>query len=240
MSTQFTTPFTRARRPEHKQQRREAILEAARDLASRRGIRAITLGDLADAVGLAKSNVVRYFGTREEIFVELCTEEGYGLRDALRPRLADVNAETLPHVLASTLFEHELFCELLSQLTTHLEHNVSYSAAERLKVTSTVILDELAHTLAERPVGLDLDQAKLLLSVTSQLGAGLWAASRPSDVVLQVYASHPELVPAGSVDATLERLVAALAAGLRAEPRAEPRASRRVSRAGAARHTVGQ
>ena len=227
----MSTEFVRARRPEHKQQRREAILAAARDLAVRRGVRAITLGDLADAVGLAKSNVVRYFGTREEIFVELCSEEGYRLRDALLPRLADVTAETLPHVLSTTLVEHELFCELVSQLTTHLEHNVSYQAAERLKVTSTVLIHELAHSLAERPVGLDADQAKLLLSVTSQLGAGLWAASRPSDVVLQVYASHPELVPAQSVDASLERCVAALAAGLRAEPPA--------SRRPAARHTVG-
>ncbi|HEU4330550.1 MAG TPA: helix-turn-helix domain-containing protein, partial [Lapillicoccus sp.] len=67
----MTNEFMRARRPEHKQQRREAILDAARDLALRRGVRAITLGDLAEAVGLAKSNVVRYFGTREEIFVEL-------------------------------------------------------------------------------------------------------------------------------------------------------------------------
>ena len=58
----------------------------------------------------------------------------------------------------------------------------------------------------------------------------MWAASRPSEVVLDVYAVHPELVPTGSVLATLERLVAALAAGLRAEPPARDR--------GAARHTV--
>jgi len=45
----FAPPFVRARRPEHKQQRREAILEAARDLALRRGVRTITLGDLAEA-----------------------------------------------------------------------------------------------------------------------------------------------------------------------------------------------
>ena len=185
----------RARRPEHKQQRREAILEAARDLALRRGVRAITLGDLADAVGLAKSNVVRYFGTREEIFVELCSEEGLRLRDALLPRLAEVTEETLPRVLASTLMDHELFCELLSQLTTHLEHNVSYPAAERLKVSSTVVVDELAKAVAARPVGLDVDQATLLLTATSLIGAGLWSASRPSDVVLEVYAAHPEIVP---------------------------------------------
>ena len=223
--------FVRARRPEHKQQRREAILQAARDLAMARGVRAITLGDLADAVGLAKSNVVRYFGTREEIFVELCSEEGLRLHDALRPRLADVTEQTLPGVLASTLMEHELFCELISQLTTHLEHNVSYPAAERLKVEMTHVIDDLARALAARPVGLDVDQAALLLSSASQIGAGLWSASRPSDVVLEVYAAHPELVPTGSVHSTLERLVAALAAGLRAE--------RSVRGRGASRHTVG-
>jgi AcrR family transcriptional regulator len=223
-------PFVRARRPEHKQQRREAILAAARDLALRRGVRTITLGDLADAVGLAKSNVVRYFGTREEIFVELCSDEGFLLRDALLPRLADVTEETLPGVLASTLMEHELFCELLGQLTTHLEHNVSYAAAERLKMSSTEVIGELARALAARPVGLDADQAALLLTATSQIGAGLWSASRPSEVVLEVYAAHPEILPTGSVQDTLERLVAALAAGLRAEAS--------MSAAGRARHTV--
>ena len=223
--------FVRARRPEHKQQRREAILQAARDLATARGVRAITLGDLADAVGLAKSNVVRYFGTREEIFVELCSEEGLRLRDALRPRLADVTEQTLPGVLAGTLMEHELFCELLSQLTTHLEHNVSYPAAERLKVAMTNVMEELARAVAGRPVGLDVEQATLLLSSASQIGAGLWSSSRPADVVLEVYAAHPELVPTGSVHSTLERLVAALASGLRAE--------RSVRGRGASRHTVG-
>ncbi len=223
--------FVRARRPEHKQQRRDAILDAARDLALARGVRAVTLGDLADAVGLAKSNVVRYFGTREEIFVELCSEEGVRLRDALRPRLADVTEQNLPAILARTLLEHGLFCELLSQLTTHLEHNVSYPAAERLKVEMSAVIDDLARVVAGRPVGLDLDQATLLLTSTSQVGAGLWAASRPSDVVLEVYAAHPELVPTGSVHSRLERLIAALASGLRAEPP--------VRAAGGSRHTVG-
>jgi AcrR family transcriptional regulator len=230
VASEFATQFVRARRPEHKQQRREAILEAARELALQRGVRAITLGDLADAVGLAKSNVVRYFGTREEIFVELCSEEGLRLRDALLPRLSEVTEATLPRVLASTLMGHELFCELLSQLTTHLEHNVSYPAAERLKVSSTMVVDELGRAVAARPVGLDVEQATLLLTATSLIGAGLWSASRPSDVVLEVYAAHPEIVPTGSVQATLERLVAALVAGLRAEPP--------VREGGDARHTV--
>jgi hypothetical protein len=113
--------------------------------------------------------------------------------------------------------DHELLCELISQLTTHLEHNVSFAAAERLKLSSTAVIGDVARVLSQRPVGLDEEQAVLLLSATSQLGAAMWAASRPSEVVLDVYAAHPQLVPTGSVVDALERLVAALAAGLRAE-----------------------
>ena len=134
-------------------------------------------------------------------------------------------------MLAGTLMEHELFCELLSQLTTHLEHNVSYAAAERLKVSSTAVIGELPGPSPRRPVGLDVDQAALLLTATSQIGAGLWSASRPSEVVLEVYAAHPEIVPSGSV------------AGHPGTPRG--RAGRRPASgaagergAGAARHTV--
>jgi AcrR family transcriptional regulator len=66
--------FARARRPEQKQQRREAILEAARRLAVEHGVNHVSLGGVAAEVGLAKSNVVRYFGTREEIYLELAAE----------------------------------------------------------------------------------------------------------------------------------------------------------------------
>ena len=110
---------------------------------------------------------------------------------------------------------------------------MSFPAAERLKVTSTTVIGELAQELAARPVGLDVEQATLLLSATSQIGAGLWSASRPSEVVLQVYAAHPEVVPTGSVETAVERIVAALATGLRAERTAPP-----VSTRAAKRHTV--
>src|SRR5260221_2838772 len=66
--------FQRARRPEHKHQRRVAILDAARQLALARGVQAVTLGDIAAHVGMAKSNVLRYFETREEVYLQLTLE----------------------------------------------------------------------------------------------------------------------------------------------------------------------
>jgi AcrR family transcriptional regulator len=63
--------YQRARRPEQKLERRDAILGAARALALRDGVRAVSLADIAARVGIHKSALLRYFETREQIFLEL-------------------------------------------------------------------------------------------------------------------------------------------------------------------------
>lgn len=68
----FESPsFRRARSPEHKAQRQQQILDAARRLGLAKGVRHVSLGDLGGAVGLTKSNVLRYFETRETIYLQL-------------------------------------------------------------------------------------------------------------------------------------------------------------------------
>ncbi|MFC7102446.1 TetR family transcriptional regulator [Nonomuraea rubra] len=126
--------FLRARRPEHKQQRREAILAAARELARASGVRNVSLGAVAEAVGLAKSNIVRYFGTREEIYLELLIEEWGQWAEAASDRLRTAgSAEAAVTVLAETVCDRPLFCDLLSHTSTSLEHNVSVPAARAFK-----------------------------------------------------------------------------------------------------------
>src|ERR1700693_729667 len=68
--------FQRARSAGAKQEREETILAAAARLGAERGIRQVTLTDIADAVGLHKSAMLRYFETREQIFLRL-TADGW-------------------------------------------------------------------------------------------------------------------------------------------------------------------
>ncbi|WP_295693584.1 TetR family transcriptional regulator [Lapillicoccus sp.] len=212
-------PFVRARTPEHKALRREAILDAARALALDRGVRGVTLGDLADEVGLAKSNVVRYFGTREEIFVELSTRESVVVRDVLLRRLEDASPATVPTIVATTIAEHELFCELVSQLTTHLEHHVSFGAAERLKLGMHAVVADLIEALVRVCPGLSADGAALFVNAATLVTSGLWAASRPSDTLREVYAAHPELPQLDTgIASQVEQILAALLRGLLADP----------------------
>src|ERR1700761_7318615 len=67
-------PPPRPRRPEQKLQRQDDILGAARDLALRDGVRNVSLADIASRVGIHKSALLRYFETREQIFLELTAE----------------------------------------------------------------------------------------------------------------------------------------------------------------------
>jgi AcrR family transcriptional regulator len=67
--------FQRARRPEQKQRRREEILAAARELALLGGVRSVSLAGIAARAGIDKSALLRYFETREQIFLELTARE---------------------------------------------------------------------------------------------------------------------------------------------------------------------
>ena len=69
MSKRDHPEFQRARQPAQIEQRREAILHAALTLFQLRGLENVSLNDIAREVGLAKSNLYRYFESREHIYL---------------------------------------------------------------------------------------------------------------------------------------------------------------------------
>ena len=83
-----TTEFQRARSTAAKLQREQAILDAAAALGAERGIRRVTLTDIAEAVGMHKSAMLRYFETREQIFLRLTATGWQDWSQTLRVELA--------------------------------------------------------------------------------------------------------------------------------------------------------
>ncbi|MGW6706432.1 TetR/AcrR family transcriptional regulator, partial [Streptomyces sp. NPDC054956] len=65
------TNFQRARSEEQRAARRRAILDAAAAMLTEMPVAQVTLNELSRRAGLAKSNVLRYFESREEILLEL-------------------------------------------------------------------------------------------------------------------------------------------------------------------------
>src|SRR5258707_1578954 len=61
--------FERARQPEQIEQRLEQILEAAMVLFWEKGLENVTLTDIGNKAGTVKSNLYRYFESREHIYL---------------------------------------------------------------------------------------------------------------------------------------------------------------------------
>ncbi|MBB5775156.1 TetR/AcrR family transcriptional regulator [Nonomuraea jabiensis] len=215
--------FVRARRPEHKQQRREEILAAARDLAVASGVRNVSLGAVAEAVGLAKSNIMRYFGTREEIYLILATEEWHQWAEAVTTRLEaapddaarlEASSDHVVAALAETLADRPLLCDILSQTATTLEHNVSIEAARTFKRAILAVIADLGAQVA-RATGLTVGEGRELVSVATAFAGILYPIAHPSPTLAELYAQDP-VIAATCPDflPTLTRALKALAAGL--------------------------
>src|SRR5260221_7201250 len=63
--------FQRARSEEQREVRRRAILDAAAAMLAEMPVAQVTLNELSRRAGLAKSNVLRYFESREAVLLEL-------------------------------------------------------------------------------------------------------------------------------------------------------------------------
>jgi AcrR family transcriptional regulator len=217
--------FQRARRPEHKEERREAILAAARELAGERPVREISLGDIARRVGLAKSNLLRYFESREDVFLRLLLREWESWRISLTERLGSsaATADDVAATIARTIAERPLFCDLISEMSAVLERNVSVAAVRAFKSQSLDKVDDLAAVLAGRMPDLDGPRARETIAAALIITAGLWPIANPAPHVTAMYAQDPALTRAHvHFEDRLRALLSALITGFLNTPAPKP------------------
>ena len=208
--------FQRARRPEHKEERREAILAAARELAGDRPVREISLGDIARHVGLAKSNLLRYFESREELFLRILIREWEAWRlDATEQlRSAQPTPGRVAHTLAQTLDQHPLFCDLISEMAAVLERNVSVTTVRAFKADSLDKVDALGEVAAQRLPALSATDSRETIAAALIVTAGLWPIANPAPHVGAMFAEIPELTRAHvDFEQRLQELLTALITG---------------------------
>ena len=217
----------RARSAEAKQQREEAILEAAARLGAEQGIRQVTLTDIAQAVGLHKSAMLRYFETREQIFLKL-TAAGWrdwsaALRQELNQLQPGVPAGAIARAFADSLTARPIFCDLLAQAPLNLERNVSIESVRAFKL---VTLEEVAAIRAElvRLLGLTEQQAVDVIATATSLAGAFWQMATPGPEIQQLYRSDPRLAHAVvEVGPRVTRVLTALLTGFTAGARPDSR-----------------
>jgi AcrR family transcriptional regulator len=210
--------FQRARSTEAKHLREAAILEAARRLGAERGIRQVTLTDIAGQVGMHKSALLRYFETREEIFLRLTAQgwqEWSGALNAELEMLTEPTPAAMAAVFARTLAARGAFCDLLAQAPLNLERNVSVEAVRAFKLVTHAELEAIALAIQKLLPSLSLGDAIDVIAAATSLSGALWQMATPGPEIAALYRSDPRLSHAVvDVEARVQRLLTALFQGL--------------------------
>lgn len=193
--------FQRARSEEQREIRRRAILDTTAAMLDEMPVAEVSLNELSRRVGLAKSNVLRYFESREAVLLELMDDFLGTWLVALADELAagidtsatsDVRARQLAEVLSQSLANRVVLCDLFGAQGGVLEHNVSIEVVKRHKRAS---LARLAATsdlfLVYLPELGDNAQLFCLMSLVSAGALSSYVPPPPS--LLAAYAEEPEL-----------------------------------------------
>jgi AcrR family transcriptional regulator len=217
--------FQRARSEEQREVRRRAILDAAAAMLDEMPVAEVSLNELSRRVGLAKSNVLRYFESREAVLFELLdravrdwvaelSDELSGAIDPRRPAME--RGDQLAAVVSRSLARQTVLCDLINAQAGVLEHNVSVEVVLRHKRSARDSLVALVE-LFRRHVP-ELGDAAWRVCLTALVLAGaLWAYARPSASTLAAYEVDPTLadlrldLPTAMEDALATLIAGALA-----------------------------
>lgn len=216
--------FQRARSDEQRELRRCAILDTARTMIAAMPVAEISLNELSRRVGLAKSNVLRYFESREAVLLELQDAAWAEWLDALATEVpaavdptapADVRTEALAATLAASLAARPQLCELVSTTAAVLERNVSTAVAARHKRRTLAHVGRLAELMRTAVPELDEWSAGRLAAATALCAGALWTHANPPEALLAMYDAEPDLaVLRVRFPDALHEIIATLVAGM--------------------------
>jgi AcrR family transcriptional regulator len=191
------TDFQRARSDVAKRAREQAILEAAVALGSERGIRDITLTEIAAAVGMHKSAMLRYFETREQIFLILTANGWVDWSNDLCSRLAGlkpgVPADRIAAAIARSLVSRPIFCDLLAQAPLNLERNVSVESVRTFKLVTLEEVGRIGTAFRRLRPAMSEEQAIDVIAAATSLAGAFWQMATPGPEVARLYREDPRL-----------------------------------------------
>ncbi|MCU1494202.1 MAG: TetR family transcriptional regulator [Acidimicrobiaceae bacterium] len=187
-------------------------------MALKQGVRALTLAEITRAAGLDPSGLRRYFGSREELLLELAESGWQDWRGRLCGDLDeahDLSAAQLAQFIVSSLTADQVFCDLLTHVPLSLEDGVPLERARRYKERSFQAYDAMCAAIANASEDVGVAEAELVLGATLGLAANLWQVSHPSPTLAALYEQVPRWGHAAlNFEPRLVQLLTALVAGL--------------------------
>lgn len=180
------TAFLRARSPEQREVRRRTILAAAETLLETHPVGDISLRELARTAELSKTNVTRYFATREAVFFALLNERFAAWIDELTASGVGAGRyDAVAKHVGESLAAQSTLCKLWASLGNELERNIPADAIVAFKTEHTRNQVALATWVVQRLPTLDEDAAREWVQMLILLVAGLWPFAHPSPALAE-------------------------------------------------------
>ena len=167
--------YIRARSPEHKQERMDAIMAAADELFAEHPYHQITMGTIAQQLGWSRSNLYKYAATQEEIFLALHSAKNRAWIEELANKLAGVPmpAAEFARTWAKVTERHSGFLRYQEIIIAIIESNVTLERLTTFKRDFVEMLPPITSILAKQ---CDINEdaaADLYLRLLYQ-APGLW------------------------------------------------------------------
>jgi len=200
--------WQRARTDENKNERKEAIYKAAFSLFKKNGYDKVSFNGIAAEAGFTKSNMYRYFSSKEEIFLNIFanlfeawfenyTKQLQGLKE-------NEDIQKFAKAWVSSMMADPDFLDLIPLLMVSLEKNSSFEQLVVFKRLSMGLLYRI--TLEVSRIYPDIKDEKAFRFLTLSYGAtaNYWAANSHNDALIKIYQmdEFQDLTPSFEADLT--------------------------------------
>lgn len=210
--------FLRARQPEQITLRREQLLAAAVELFDEHGPAGTGLNAIAAKAGFTKSNVYRYFESREDVLLALFRDEFVGLVDGLETAIAAQPVGDIPALaegISTAFLTRPRCCQLIAILSSTLEQNVSEANIADLKAHLSEQNERIIAALLTRLTSAKAADCGWCIAMTGSLIGGLWPTIHSSPAAAAVLErpefAHLRIDPARDLARTVRALLASIA-----------------------------
>ncbi|MEN0060509.1 MAG: TetR family transcriptional regulator [Myxococcota bacterium] len=188
--------WERARQPEQKAERREAILQSAAQRFDEGGLAAATLSAIAEGAGLSKGNLYRYFESRDVILLELLVRETETWADHIEGALGALGkaneVDAVARTIGDSLVARPRMCALSALAVAVLEQQASLETIVAFKLRTSQTLGRASAAVALAMPALTADQVFRFVRYTNLVLGQLWVVAHPSPAIAEALA-RPEL-----------------------------------------------
>lgn len=181
--------WERARTDEQKKQRIDEIVAATARLYEHRKFEDISFAVIAKEAEFTRSNLYKYFSSKEEIFLEFLKHDFLEYRRDLKRTFADernVSTKEFSEIWVGVLVRNARLLNLLSILNTFLEKNVSYEALVDFKRTLKTQFIAVSELLCKTLPALTPQKAGDFITFSFAMANGLYQSCDHTEIQKQV------------------------------------------------------